>query len=108
MIMFSNKDIAHEEEIVWLEDIHYHDSVRQSLVACAAKRLPIPWGFKVIGYSALRKDAPTHPLLIRTFNRRIFWIKDHDKYEVPDFLQVDPRTVRPGFVGKVCVTNEKF
>ncbi|MDX3066825.1 DUF6009 family protein [Streptomyces sp. ND04-05B] len=104
-------DIQHEERIVWTEDIDGFDYVRETLTAEASTRArPVPWhgAGRRVGYSTLKRDAPSNDSAGR-FTRRIFWVKEHDRSERPDGVYktatpsegVDPRTVAPGVWGEV-------
>ncbi|MFE9611788.1 DUF6009 family protein [Streptomyces sp. NPDC006012] len=96
------EEIAHEIDIVWLEDIAPLDYVRQSL-----DRLPTRRGKpayhrdgRMVGYALLGPDArPSRSS--GTFRRRVFWLLPHDRDTEPTGLYakgapaeaVDPRTI---------------
>ncbi|MFF4749179.1 DUF6009 family protein [Streptomyces sp. NPDC002514] len=96
------EEIAHEIDIVWLEDITPLDYVRQSL-----DRLPTRRGKpayhrdgRMVGYALLGPDArPSRSS--GTFRRRVFWLLPHDRDTEPTGLYakgapaeaVDPRTI---------------
>ncbi|MFB7495973.1 DUF6009 family protein [Streptomyces sp. NPDC056161] len=96
------EEIAHEIDIVWLEDIAPLDYVRQSL-----DRLPTRRGKpayhrdgRMVGYALLGTDArPSRSS--GTFRRRVFWLLPHDRDTEPTGLYakgapaeaVDPRTI---------------
>jgi hypothetical protein len=102
------EEIAHEEDLVWLEDAVSLDYVRQSL-----ERLPSRRGKpayhrdgRMIGYAVLDKTAKPSPAS-GTYRRRVFWLLPHDRDEQPDGLYatgapseaVDPRTIQPRVKG---------
>ena len=108
------EDLIHEEKIVWLDDIEKFDYVRESLFVFGTRRRPIRYrGFKTVGYSVLKKDAPNcgHR---GEFFRRVFWVKSYDRSESADDVYslggpteaVDPRTVIPGVPG--TITNRAW
>ncbi|MFI1441771.1 DUF6009 family protein [Streptomyces fructofermentans] len=102
------EEIAHETELVWLEDATLLDYVRQSL-----DRLPSRRGRpayhrdgRMVGYAILGKDAkPSRHS--GTFRRRVFWLLPHDRDQQPNGLYetgapseaIDPRTVTPRVKG---------
>lgn len=105
------EDITHEEEIVWTENIDSFDYVRETLVNDAAtRRRPVSWRGqgRRVGYAVLKKDAPS-PDAPGRFSRRLFWVKEHDRSELPDGVYssgapteaVDPRTVAPRVPGEL-------
>ncbi|WP_338704096.1 DUF6009 family protein (plasmid) [Streptomyces sp. Q6] len=94
--------IAHEQDLVWLEDIDALDYVRQSL-----DRLPTRRGKpayhrdgRMVGYATLSQEARASRAS-GTFLRRVFWLLPHDRDQQPDGLYasaapseaVDPRTL---------------
>ncbi|ANW22302.1 DUF6009 family protein [Streptomyces clavuligerus] len=100
--------LAHEVELVWLEDIEPLDYVRQSL-----DRLPTRRGRpayhrdgRMVGYAVLGPKARSSRAS-GTFLRRVFWLLPHDRDGRPDGLYtsgapseaVDPRTIKPGIKG---------
>jgi hypothetical protein len=101
-------ELAHETELVWLEDPHVLDYVRQSL-----ERLPSRKGKpayhrdgRMVGYAVLSPEAKASRAS-DTFRRRVFWLLPHDRDRQPDGLYasgapseaIDPRTVAPGVKG---------
>ncbi|MFJ4939453.1 DUF6009 family protein [Streptomyces pseudovenezuelae] len=105
------EDIQHEQRIVWTEDIDAFDYVRESLTTEAGTRArPVPWhgAGRRVGYSTLKRDAPSNDSPGR-FTRRIFWVKEHDRSEHPSGVYktgtpsegIDPRTVAPGVWGEL-------
>jgi hypothetical protein len=102
------EQLAHENELVWLEDISALDYVRQSL-----ERLPTRRGKpayhrdgRMVGYALLGPEARSSRAS-GTFLRRVFWLLPHDRDGQPDGLYasgapseaIDPRTVAPGVKG---------
>ncbi|MFI7386435.1 DUF6009 family protein [Streptomyces sp. NPDC049813] len=100
--------IAHEQDLIWLEDIDALDYVRQSL-----DRLPTRRGRpayhrdgRMVGYATLSADARASRAS-GTFLRRVFWLLPHDRDQRPDGLYasaapseaVDPRTLGAGTKG---------
>ncbi|MYV40983.1 transcription factor [Streptomyces sp. SID1328] len=100
--------IAHEQELVWLEDIDTLDYVRQSL-----DRLPTRRGRpayhrdgRMVGYATLSPSARASRAS-GTFLRRVFWLLPHDRDQQPGGLYasaapseaVDPRTLGTGIKG---------
>ncbi|MFI5635650.1 DUF6009 family protein [Streptomyces sp. NPDC051664] len=102
------EELAHEADLVWLEDPAELDYVRQSL-----DRLPSRRGRpayhrdgRMVGYAVLGEDArPSRAS--GTFRRRVFWLLPHDRDEQPEGLYatgapseaVDPRTIAPRVKG---------
>jgi hypothetical protein len=102
------EEIAHEDDLVWLEDPALLDYVRQSL-----ERLPSRRGRpayhrngRMVGYALLDRGAKSSPAS-GTFRRRVFWLLPHDRDGQPDGLYatgapseaVDPRTIQPRVKG---------
>ncbi|GAA0275935.1 DUF6009 family protein [Streptomyces polychromogenes] len=102
--------LAHEEQIVWTEEIHHFDYVRQSVhLASSTRRGPVAWRVgRRVGYAVLRDHAPSGAVPGK-FVRRVFWVKAHDRSEQPRGIYrtsapsgaVDPRTVAPGVWGEL-------
>ncbi|MER5951227.1 DUF6009 family protein [Streptomyces sp. NPDC001904] len=100
--------IAHEQDLIWLEDTDTLDYVRQSL-----DRLPTRRGKpayhrdgRMIGYATLSSEARASRAS-GTFLRRVFWLLPHDRDQQPGGLYasaapsegVDPRTLAVGIKG---------
>ncbi|TXL84542.1 DUF6009 family protein [Streptomyces sp. IB2014 016-6] len=96
--------LAHESDLVWLEDTDELEYVRQSL-----DRLPSRSGKpayhrhgRMVGYAVLGPTARSSRAS-GTFLRRVFWLLPHDRDGQPDGLYacgapseaVDPRTLAP-------------
>ncbi|WP_225839688.1 DUF6009 family protein [Streptomyces sp. NK08204] len=113
--LIEEAEIAHEAEIVWLEDVGRLDYVRQSL-----DRLPTRRGKpayhrdgRMVGYAQLGPHAkPSRSS--GTFRRRVFWLLPHDRDTAPGGLYatgapaeaVDPRTLAPGSKGRKTERSE--
>ncbi|MER7195810.1 DUF6009 family protein [Streptomyces flaveolus] len=106
--LITEDEIAHETDLVWLEDPADLDYVRQSL-----DRLPNRKGKpayhrdgRMIGYAVLGTTAKPSRAS-GTFRRRVFWLLPHDRDSEPDGLYttgapaeaVDPRTLEPRVKG---------
>ncbi|MCK8438845.1 transcription factor [Streptomyces sp. D2-8] len=113
--LISADEISHETEIVWLEDLHQLDYVRQSL-----DRLPTRKGKpayhrdgRMVGYAILGPNAKASHAS-GTFRRRVFWLLPHDRDSQPDGLYaksapaegVDPRTLEPRIKGSKTERSE--
>ncbi|MFF9042127.1 DUF6009 family protein [Streptomyces sp. NPDC014892] len=113
--LIAEDEIAHEADLVWLEDISGLDYVRQSL-----DRLPTRRGKpayhrdgRMVGYALLGPDAkPSRSS--GTFRRRVFWLLPHDRDTDPEGLYatgapaeaVDPRTLAAGSKGRKTERSE--
>ncbi|MGV9349426.1 DUF6009 family protein [Streptomyces spiralis] len=100
--LISEREISHETEIVWLEDITDLDYVRQSLDRLATRSAKPAYhrNGRMVGYALLGPTAkPSRSS--GTFRRRVFWLLPHDRDSVPNGLYargapaeaVDPRTL---------------
>ncbi|MFE5092759.1 DUF6009 family protein [Streptomyces sp. NPDC056638] len=103
--------LEHEDRIVWSESVERFDYVRQSVSRSVSTRgEPVPWrgAGRRVGYAVLRNDAPGG-MVPGKFIRRVFWVKEHDRSEVPGGIYktsapsgaIDPRTVAPGVWGEL-------
>lgn len=101
--------IEDELEIKWLMDISKMDYVRQSMdMYCSRKntKLKPPVG-TLVGYAILKPETKTDEH--HHYHRRIFWLKEHDRYYRPEGVYktggpleaVDPMTVAPGEAGEL-------
>ncbi|WP_326779421.1 DUF6009 family protein [Streptomyces sp. NBC_01445] len=113
--LITEYEIAHETDLVWLEDIDTLDYVRQSL-----DRLPTRRGRpayhrdgRMVGYAVLGAQAkPSRSS--GTFRRRVFWLLPHDRDSEPEGLYakgapaeaVDLRTLGPGDKGRKTERSE--
>ncbi|MFJ2745819.1 DUF6009 family protein [Streptomyces sp. NPDC087440] len=101
-------EIAHESELVWLEDIEPLDYVRQHLdrVPWRMKRPSFHRDGRMVGY-ALLADTARASRASGTFLRRVFWLAPHDRDSQPNGYYetgapgeaVDPRTLAPRETG---------
>ncbi|MFI6485726.1 DUF6009 family protein [Nonomuraea sp. NPDC050663] len=102
------EDLAHETDLVWLEDVSELDYVRQSLDRLSSRRRKPAYhrDGRMVGYAVLGPDAKASPAS-GTFRRRVFWLLPHDRDQEPDGLYasgapseaVDPRTLAPKVKG---------
>ncbi|WP_327425647.1 DUF6009 family protein (plasmid) [Streptomyces sp. NBC_01527] len=102
------EEIAHETELVWLEDPTMLDYVRQSLDRLPSRRGKPAYhrDGRMVGYAILGKDAKPSRYS-GTFRRRVFWLLPHDRDRQPAGLYetgapseaIDPRTVAPTVKG---------
>ncbi|MDH3604515.1 MAG: DUF6009 family protein [Candidatus Tectomicrobia bacterium] len=101
--------LAHELEIIWLEDIAEMDYVCQGaylLRGWSAAPPRVSGERRMVGYATVGREARRvggHCL------RRVFWLKTYDRALAPDgpYISgvpaeaVEPRTVRPGVLGEL-------
>ncbi|MFE0764209.1 DUF6009 family protein [Streptomyces smyrnaeus] len=102
------KDLAHEEELVWLENTEDLDYVRQTLDRVSSRRRQPPYhrDGRLVGYATLTREAKPSRAS-GTWLRRVFWLAPHDRDQDPDGLYatgapseaVDPRTLEPTVKG---------
>jgi hypothetical protein len=102
------EQLAHEADIVWLEDIGELEYVRQTLERLPSKRGRPAYhrAGRMVGYAVLGPTAKSSPQS-GTFRRRVFWLLPHDRDQQPDGLYatgapseaVDPRTLAPTVKG---------
>lgn len=100
--------LTHETDLIWLEDIHDLDYVRQSLDRLPTRRGKPPYhrDGRMVGYALLGPDARSSRAS-GTFLRRVFWLLPHDRDGKPAGLYssgapseaVDPRTIAPRVKG---------
>ncbi|MFD0479963.1 DUF6009 family protein [Nonomuraea thailandensis] len=108
-------DLAHEIELVWLEDIQDLDYVRQSLDRLPTRgRKPAYYrNGRMVGYAILGSTAKGSPAS-GTFLRRVFWLAPHDRDQQPQGFYstgapveaVDPRTLAPRGPGRKTERSE--
>lgn len=102
------EQIAHEADLVWLEDITDLSYVRQSLdrLRNRGDKPPYSRGGRMVGYAVLGPTAkPSRQS--GTYLRRVFWLLPHDRDLQPDGTYstgapseaVDPRTLAPRVKG---------
>jgi hypothetical protein len=97
-------ELAHENGLVWLEDITGLDYVRQSLDRLPTRRGKPAFhrGGRMVGYAVLGPAAHSSRAS-GTYLRRVFWLALHDRDGQPGGLYasgapseaVDPRTISP-------------
>ncbi|MFI7143141.1 DUF6009 family protein [Streptomyces massasporeus] len=102
-------DLAHEVDIVWLEDFADLDYVRQALDKTPRRRNKPRYARdgRMVGYSELGDGAEADPDS-GLYKRRVFFLLPHDRDTAPDGLYqagapgeaVDPRTIAPQRVGE--------
>jgi hypothetical protein len=111
-------DVAHEVDIVWLEDPTGLDYVRQALDKVNTRRGKPRYerDGRLIGFSNLAPKAP-RSADSGLFTRRTFYLLPHDRPNRPDDPEcpynvgspleaVDPRTVAPGKVGEKTARSQ--
>ncbi|MFI6645706.1 DUF6009 family protein [Streptomyces sp. NPDC050504] len=113
--LITDDELAHESDIVWLEDPDGLDYVRQSL-----DRLPTRRGKpayhrdgRMVGYAVLGTKAKASRSS-GTFRRRVFWLLPHDRDTEPEGLYaksapaeaVDPRTLTARSKGRKTERSE--
>lgn len=108
----TNAQLDHEVKIEWEKEPDQFDYVRVStrIVGTRQKGVPAPVGVR-IGYSVLSDNAINvgRP---GTFQRRVFWLKEHDRAFEPMGVYengapaeaIDPTTVEPGKQGSMTDT----
>ncbi len=114
--MHNGRILPQEIAVVWLMPIDAMDYVRQSPTYGLTRQGPPTWywlpdsGYHLIGYTNLRPDADWSSFDEENgepyFRRRVFWLKDADRFFSPDGPyrdkrtapsdSVDPRLVKPG------------
>ncbi|MFD6278080.1 DUF6009 family protein [Streptomyces sp. NPDC060209] len=102
------EQIAHESDLVWLEDTSSLNYIRQSLDRLPNRRGKPAYhrGGRMVGYALLGPTARSSHTS-GTFLRRVFWLLPHDRDSAPDGLYacgapseaVDPRTIAPRVKG---------
>jgi len=110
---FQAEELKYESEIIWLMDISEIPYVRELHNSNFSRRKgKIKYlHYTVVGYSELQSNAPNTGLP-GFFARRIFWLKEYDRYYQPNGTYsagcpvegVDPLTVKPGVFG---ILNER-
>ncbi|MEU6631904.1 DUF6009 family protein [Streptomyces parvus] len=107
--LLSDGDLAHEAEVVWLENVGDLDYVRQALDKTTRRRNKPRYARdgRMVGYTELDDTAPSDPDS-GLYRRRVFFLLPHDRDNDPDGLYqegapgeaIDPRTIRPRRVGQ--------
>ncbi|MGW8355509.1 DUF6009 family protein [Streptomyces wedmorensis] len=106
--LLQESQLAHEVNVVWLEDLGNLDYVRQALDKSTRRggKPRYARDGRMVGYAELDKDAEANPDS-GLFQRRTFFLLPHDRPNEPEGLYkegapgeaVDPRTIRPRRVG---------
>ncbi|WP_425824711.1 DUF6009 family protein [Streptomyces fractus] len=106
--LLNEGDLAHEDDVVWLEDPQALDYVRQALDKTKRRNTKPPYqrDGRMIGYVRLTADAEPDPDS-GLYKRRVFFLLPHDRDSHPTGLYqegapgeaVDPRTIEPGKPG---------
>lgn len=105
--LLHESQLAHEANVVWLEDLDNLDYVRQALDKSARVKPRYARDGRMVGYAELDKDAEANPDS-GLFQRRTFFLLPHDRPNEPGGLYkegatgeaVAPRTIRPRWVGE--------
>ncbi|MBM9624489.1 DUF6009 family protein [Streptomyces zhihengii] len=107
--LLHERQLAHEANVVWLEDLDNLDYVRQALDKSGRRtgRPRYARDGRIVGYAELDADAEASPDS-GLFQRRTFFLLPHDRPNEPEGLYkegapgeaVDPRTVLPRCVGE--------
>ncbi|MFJ7062578.1 DUF6009 family protein [Streptomyces microflavus] len=107
--LLSDGDLAHEAEVVWLENVGDLDYVRQALDKTTRRRNKPRYARdgRMVGYTELADSAPADPDS-GLYRRRVFFLLPHDRDNDPDGLYqegapgeaIDPRTIRPRRAGQ--------
>ncbi|MFE5243177.1 MULTISPECIES: DUF6009 family protein [unclassified Streptomyces] len=107
--LLHKSQLAHEANVVWLEELDDLDYVRQALDKSARRggKPRYARDGRMVGYAELDKDAEANPDS-GLFQRRTFFLLPHDRPNEPEGLYkegapgeaVDPRTIEPRRVGE--------
>ncbi|MFJ9041450.1 DUF6009 family protein [Streptomyces sp. NPDC102406] len=102
--LLTESDLAHEDDVVWLEDPETLDYVRQALDKTKRRNTKPPYlrDGRMVGYARLGGDAEPDPDS-GLYKRRVFFLLPHDRDSLPTGLYqegapgeaVDPRTIEP-------------
>ncbi|MCX3063664.1 DUF6009 family protein [Streptomyces beihaiensis] len=102
--LLSESDLAHERDLVWLENPAGFDYVRQALDKTKRRGTKPPYARagRMVGYALLDDEARPDPDS-GLYRRRVFFLLPHDRDSLPGGLYrqgapgeaVDPRTVEP-------------
>lgn len=104
MYVTDPETIAHEDEIVWLDDPLKYPYLREITVWTSTRarrpgRLHLPG--KVVGYATLERSFKPLPWAHNRFERRVWWFMKTDPYGRGAPIEgVDPSTVRPKEISK--------
>ncbi|MEV5807215.1 DUF6009 family protein [Streptomyces parvulus] len=107
--LLHESQLTHESAIVWLEDPHELDYVRQALDKTSRRggRPRYARDGRMVGYTELDQEAEANPDS-GLFQRRTFFLLPHDRPNDPlgpynegaPGEAVDPRTIEPRCVGE--------
>ncbi|CAO0828345.1 DUF6009 family protein [Streptomyces microflavus] len=107
--LLTDSDLAHEANVVWLEDPEHLDYVRQALDKTPRRKNKPRYARdgRMIGYIELGTDAEADPDS-GLYRRRVFFLLPHDRDSDPEGVYrqgapgeaVDPRTIEPNRVGE--------
>ncbi|PKV77107.1 DUF6009 family protein [Streptomyces sp. TLI_146] len=114
--LLQDSELAHEDNVVWLEDTDRLDYVRQALDKTTRRRGKPRYARdgRMVGYTELAPDAEADPdsgLQLR----RVFFLLPHDRDSDPDGVYqqgapgeaVDPRTIEPRRVGEKTTRSQR-
>ncbi|MFE6895130.1 DUF6009 family protein [Streptomyces sp. NPDC057694] len=114
--LLTESDLAHEDDVVWLEDPDGLDYVRQTLDKTKRRNTKPPYlrDGRMVGYARLSTDAEPDPDS-GLYKRRIFFLLPHDRDANPTGLYqegapgeaVDPRTVVPKQPGQKTERSQR-
>ncbi|MET9535738.1 DUF6009 family protein [Streptomyces sp. NPDC006649] len=100
--------LAHESDLIWLEDTDHLDYVRQSLdrLPTRGRKPAYHRDGRMIGYAVLGPESRASRAS-GTFLRRVFWLLPRDRDSQPEGIYalgapseaVDPRTLAPRVKG---------
>ncbi|MGW7397857.1 DUF6009 family protein [Streptomyces cyaneofuscatus] len=107
--LLTDSDLAHEANVVWLEDPEHLDYVRQALDKTPRRKNKPRYARdgRMIGYIELGTDAEADPDS-GLYRRRVFFLLPHDRDSDPEGVYrqgapgeaVDPRTIELNRVGE--------
>ncbi|MFF1481679.1 DUF6009 family protein [Streptomyces sp. NPDC058301] len=108
--------MAHEDNIVWLEDTDRLDYVRQALDKTTRRRGKPRYARdgRMVGCTELAPDTEADPDIGLQL-RRVFFLLPHDRDSEPEGLYqqgapgeaVDPRTIEPRRVGEKTPRSQR-
>ncbi|WP_327425651.1 DUF6009 family protein (plasmid) [Streptomyces sp. NBC_01527] len=114
--LLTDGDLAHEANVVWLEDPQNLDYVRQALDKTPRRRNKPRYerDGRMIGYVELDGTAEADPDS-GLYRRRVFFLLPHDRDSAPEGVYrqgapgeaVDPRTIRPNRVGEKTPRSQR-
>ncbi|MFJ2478220.1 DUF6009 family protein [Streptomyces sp. NPDC087659] len=102
--LLTERQLIHEDEVVWLEDPENLDYVRQALDKTKRRNTRPPYARdgRMVGYALLDDKAEPDPDS-GLYKRRVFYLLPHDRDSSPNGVYregapgeaVDPRTIEP-------------